>query len=91
MLRKFYGKNCTIEVFELKMTDIINFLNVADIKKSEAMLSSMENRKLQEVYCECVNIKKTHKLAYDRLSNELNKRKDKQIQKKELKLEEELF
>jgi len=63
------------------MMHIIKFLNIAEIKQSEPMLKDLKLKTLQDLYCECVNMKKTFPLAYSRLSNELNRRKDEQIHK----------
>lgn len=60
--------------------DIFLDLETGTLQENKFVLGSLKNKQLEQLYFEICDFKKLYPNAYHVLSNELNLRKDKQIQ-----------
>ena len=60
---------------------ILETLHCMTIQQAEKFLPGLKNSTIEELYDEAIYFKKELPVAYDRLSNELNRRKSEQLEK----------
>lgn len=70
---------------------IIRYLNIAEIQEARNVVSKLSDKALEEIYTEAVDFKVMYHLAYERLLNELNRRKDLQFNKEDSETLEKSF
>lgn len=58
---------------------ILRKIHEFSVDEAQELVSNLSKNNLEDLYCESVEYKKQLPLAYERLSNEMNKRKDLQI------------
>ena len=63
------------------MIDLIKFIDMYPEEKVSPILETMTDSKLEDLYCELVEMRERYVQAYNRVNNEYVKRVDKQIER----------